>query len=154
MDDPRSRRASKDIWMRTEEASKAQEDIHSADQGTEPDLIPSKSTRTPNQTYRHRMRPFAPLSRPTVTISIQSHSTVPVRTHSNSIAPNLTQLHLSSDARSPQTMYMNSGQSRPRRKISAVRRSNRRDGVSDLRLEDIACARFVLCTGLPSFTWC
>ena len=99
-----SRRDSKDIWMRIEEDTKAQEAIHSADQGTEPGLIPPNRTKSPpSAAIRTRSHPIA-------TIRIQSLSTVPIGTHSNSIAPNRTQLHLPSDAISLQATYLSSGQ--------------------------------------------
>lgn len=105
-----SRRDSKDIWMRIEEDTKAQEAIHSADERTEPDLIPPKRTRAPKRTKSPPSAAIRTQSHPIATIRIQSQSTVPIGTHSNSIAPNRMQLHLPSDVIILQTMYLSSGQ--------------------------------------------
>ena len=99
--------------MKIEEDTKAQEALHSADQGTEPGLIPFNGTRAPHQPSRTNSPPTAAnrtQSHPIGTISIQSHSTVPIETHSNLIVPNRTQLHLPSKATSLQTMYFSSAQ--------------------------------------------
>lgn len=87
--------------MKIEEDSEAQEALHSANQGTEPSLIPFNGIRAPHRPSRTKSPRSAANrtpSHPIATIGILSHSTVIIGTHSIPIAPNQTQLHLPSKA--------------------------------------------------------
>lgn len=99
--------------MRIEEDTKAQEAIHSADEGTEPGFIPPKRTRAPMGPNRPRVQPFAPnLTQLQLFVSnrIQLYPSELKYLVCRLIAPNRMQLHLPTDAISLQTMYLSSGQ--------------------------------------------